>query len=230
MAIADVVLHISGEKPNDWNIKDKKDKYFWLWQGFLKLIAIEFKPGRHRAETPLEFLPIIKKLEMLHGKGYVHGDIRAFNVVFDGKGNGWLIDFDLGGKVGKKCPQGYHRNLDDGIRLGNGESKDPNISTLQYFHDWYALGYLMFDIHKCKPPSDADPDDLLQDYRAKDIMLDWMNLNGQPSSKKIAELKTLLQELDDRKWTVSADQNFLGQLELVGDGERTKAGATGSPL
>jgi tRNA A-37 threonylcarbamoyl transferase component Bud32 len=60
------------------------------------------------------FVPVISQLEALHSKGFVHGDIRGFNVVF-GKTDeeGWLIDFDFGGKLGRKYPKGYRTALDD---------------------------------------------------------------------------------------------------------------------
>ncbi len=58
----------------------------WLWTGRGKLLVIEthYRHGRHYAEKPTDFLPIIEHLEHLHGNEYVHGDIRAFNMVFGG--------------------------------------------------------------------------------------------------------------------------------------------------
>jgi hypothetical protein len=58
----------------------------WLWTGRGKLLVIgtRYRHGRHHAEKPTEFLPIIEHLEYLHGRGYVHGDIRAFNMVLGG--------------------------------------------------------------------------------------------------------------------------------------------------
>jgi hypothetical protein len=86
-----------------------------------------FHPGKHAASRTKQFVPIIDQLVELHKKGYVHGDIRAFNTVFsdeeDDQGNskGWLIDFDSGGKVGEaKYPIGYVSLLDDGHRMGEG--------------------------------------------------------------------------------------------------------------
>ena len=50
------------------------------------------------------FLPIIDHLEQLHSQGFVHGDIRAYNMVLqydttkpEKPDKGWLIDFDYGG-------------------------------------------------------------------------------------------------------------------------------------
>jgi tRNA A-37 threonylcarbamoyl transferase component Bud32 len=89
---------------------------------FLEIIAIEYKPGRHVARTPSEFIPVIEQLELLHSHGYVHGDIRAFNVVLAGKddvvlagkdekGVPGLIDFDLGGKALKAIIKFYSMDM-----------------------------------------------------------------------------------------------------------------------
>ena len=58
----------------------------WLWTGRGKLLVIgtRYRHGRHHAEKPTDFLPIIEHLEYLHGREYVHGDIRAFNMVLGG--------------------------------------------------------------------------------------------------------------------------------------------------
>ena len=157
----------------------------WLWKfcGQVKVICTEFHEGVHYAKRPEHFIPIIDHLEQLHENGYVHGDIRAYNMVLkypepehcfrtrmmeqlDGemgaynrvldyigcqKSDGWLIDFDYGGKIitgtdnvventtgnvdkiNPKYPKGYVGRLDDGLRQGVAG----NIIT--YDDDWFAL-------------------------------------------------------------------------------------------
>ncbi|KAG7337538.1 hypothetical protein IV203_014651 [Nitzschia inconspicua] len=59
------------------------------------------------------------ELQALHEAGFVHGDIRAYNTVSKDANEGWLVDFDFGGKSGEQTyPKGYRRNLDDGIQMG----------------------------------------------------------------------------------------------------------------
>jgi len=84
----------------------------------LLIIATPYRDGGHVAKSAKVFLPVIAQLELLHKKRFVHGDIRAFNTVFGEQDNeGWLIDFDFGGQIGATCyPDGYRRNLDDGVR------------------------------------------------------------------------------------------------------------------
>jgi hypothetical protein len=97
---------------------------FWTTspQKRLVVIAIPFREGRHFAQNPKDFLPIIDHLEKLHKAGYVHGDIRAFNTVFsEEEGKGCLIDFDFSGKTGTVFyPKGYNQSLADGDRIGRG--------------------------------------------------------------------------------------------------------------
>jgi hypothetical protein len=58
-------------------------EYDWLWQfrGRLLILATPFREGYHFAHRPTDFMPIIEHLEHLHNEGFVHGDIRAFNMV-----------------------------------------------------------------------------------------------------------------------------------------------------
>ena len=88
---------------------DEKDDNLWTAGRSLQVIVTPYRPGTHFATKPTSFLPIIDDLEKLHDKGFVHGDIRGFNTVFDREhGRGCLIDFDFGGKVGMvKYPEGY---------------------------------------------------------------------------------------------------------------------------
>ena len=144
----------------------------------MKVIATEYHEGVHYAKHPKHFLPIINHLEQLHCSGYVHGDIRAYNMVFhyperepseneqesegkqeserkqesesEQKYKGWLIDFDYGGRMtdNLKYPKGYVDSLPDGLRKGEGGQ------PITYDDDWYALGYIMFRLHVIKFPKD----------------------------------------------------------------------------
>lgn len=79
----------------------------WMWQfhGHLLIISIPYYDGKRYATRPNHFLPIINQLEHLHVAGYVHGDIRAYNMVFHHDKetadvtDGRLIDFDIGGPI-----------------------------------------------------------------------------------------------------------------------------------
>ena len=131
----------------------------WLWgfHGELLIISTPYHEGVHYATRPFHFLPIINHLAQLHSQGFVHGDIRAYNMVLQydiassepdlgamdtaGRSSptnndckGWLIDFDFGGKHGTVTyPMGYEHLLHDGSRPG---SKGNKITIMD---DWISL-------------------------------------------------------------------------------------------
>jgi hypothetical protein len=153
----------------------------WLWTGRGKLLVIgtRYRHGRHHAEKPTDFLPVIEHLEYLHGRGYVHGDIRAFNMVLggstearadpvdaavgtaedtgsgnDGSGGfdadkGSLIDFDFGGEQGKMTK--YPQGYKQYPLDGFRIGQEGKV--IQYMDDWHALGQVMFRCHDFYPPA-----------------------------------------------------------------------------
>ena len=202
---------------------------FWIKskERTLLIIAVPYRHGCHVAKKPGAFMPIIDQLEELHKKKFVHGDIRAFNTVFGEQENaGWLIDFDFGGKLGSTCyPRGYRGSLADGQRLGDGDDEAAN--EVPQWHDWYALGRLIFVVHEMsEPPEGASPDAITQFFRVKS---GWNKLSQDPSSEMIAELRACLGCIDEQGWTVSPNQLFEIELKKITALSVTNRGATGSP-
>jgi hypothetical protein len=188
----------------------------------MSVIATPFRAGKHVAQHPKDFLPIIEHLQSIHKAGYVHGDIRACNTAFpetEGSG-GYLIDFDFAGKAGKVVyPAGYVRNLDDGYRFGFGKKE------IEKWHDWFALGKLIFEVHEFVPPGDEQ---LTVKYLF--CLKYWTKLKTDPPKQKIDELKVLLSNLHDAGWKVNAGPVFHEWLNTTDSNNRmTKQGATGSP-
>jgi hypothetical protein len=134
----------------------------WLWdyKGELQVISTTYHDGVHYATHPLHFLPIINHLESLHSQGFVHGDIRAYNMVLPrdaanasaGKvDDGWLIDFDYGGTAKiVTYPKGYKPTLADGDRPG--EAGKP--ITIMY--DWQSLFGLILTKYDFLPKKGGD--------------------------------------------------------------------------
>ena len=147
----------------------------WLWdyQGQLLVIATPFHDGVHYATLPGHFIPIIEHLEQMHQNGFVHGDIRAFNMVLEYKNEdpkqeteesthqGWLIDFDFGGNVGTELKG--ESNLQQSQSCGylnpiypSGYVFDLNDGfrlgrpgkAITKAHDWYALSHIIFVLHE----------------------------------------------------------------------------------
>jgi hypothetical protein len=196
---------------------------FWIdsKERGLLIIAIPFRPGCHYAKRPSEFVPIINELQKLHKSGFVHGDIRAFNIVF-GTDTGHLIDFDFGGKVDKvHYPTGYRQMLKDGIRPGT----ERDLITKS--DDWHALGQLIFYIHgvNLTPDLPKGEEDVLRNFL--EIQHFWMDIEIEPTCAQVHKLKTFL---ESEYLRVVWAQNFRKLIHNNGATTDTNEGATGSPL
>ena len=201
---------------------------FWSSQEWLLIISLPYKKGTHRVTKPTDFIRIIKQLAKLHGHGLVHGDIRGFNVLYGEEGG--LIDFDLSGREGEGTyPQGYQQALKDGFRLGLGGDGDHPDNKLQFRHDWFAFGKLIFSLHIWeKPTGDSYTHD--RDLFEKNFDK-WFELRGNPDSADIKELQDALQKFEDRGFTVVPGSMFeqdLTKFHARGP-VNTFGGATGSP-
>ena len=167
----------------------------------IQVVSTPYREGSHLAMRPKHFLPIIAQLQDLHGLGFVHGDIRAFNTIFSNEVDfpAYLIGFDLGGQHGKATyPKLYQRQLDDGSRIGVGGG------TILKWHDWNAMGKLIFFIHLIDPPEG-------QSYQIDDYTFEkfWTSgISTDPSPDDIEKLKRQLQRWDEAGWTVVPSINF----------------------
>jgi serine/threonine protein kinase len=176
--------------------KEKSAKYSWMWKahGQLHIIRTPYWPGRHVASCPLDFLSIILELQELHLKGYVHGDIRCYNIVFNGN-LGRLIDFDYSGMdTVIKYPRDYNNVLSDGIRQRPTRKRKSTKSddTVPKWHDWFALGHIILSLHVFKVPENcSDSTDLL--IKGEKARQDLSNLKSDNDTPRlIASLEALL--------------------------------------
>jgi hypothetical protein len=202
--------------------------------------------------------------------GYVHGDIRAFNMVLGGSAEaskeavdaalgtagdtdsgcvsarhsnltiwrsvtvtadsgfdankGCLIDFDFGGKQGAtNYPQGYQPNLPDGNRVGaEGE-------VIEYMHDWYALGGVIFDYHVFPLPKKAKD---LAALALKQVTAQQRLQSGNILPGDIVYLKEYLQDAEGAGCKVERKPAFarcFEKLSKQGTPMQATAMATGSP-
>jgi hypothetical protein len=97
-------------------------------------IVVPYRHGVHYATNLKDFKPVLRHLRRLHALGFVHGDVRGFNMAMNNEDEGHLIDLDYGGKV--KCnfgnppryPEGYNFGLADGDRE---EQPERNLITMK---------------------------------------------------------------------------------------------------
>jgi hypothetical protein len=188
-------------------VTDVIDRMNWMWkmQGELVVISIPFVEGNHFASTVEDFIPVVRTLQRMHEEGYVHGDIRCFNIVF-GKG---LIDLDFGGRIeSAKYPPGYNIRILDGERLGRASQ---NITK---WHDWYALIHVIFRLHDLQYPKNES----MERLHRRDRFLS--NARTDDVESLAMDLKSFLLDVKDT-WTVMLVPSFQLVLEEHGllDGE-----------
>jgi hypothetical protein len=97
---------------------------------------------------------------------------------------------------------------------------------MEFWHDWYALGHLIFHIFKIKHPSNAASQSV--DHYKR--MNEWTDMSEPPSQKKIDELIECLRNLDREGFTLEPNSRFQDDLDAMKKSVVTKKGATGSPL
>jgi hypothetical protein len=217
----------STERPIDW---------LWTYQGKLLIISTPYHDGVHYAEHPSHFQPIINHLKQLHEHGFVHGDIRAYNMVLQykasssnageviaGHGNdsgnackGWLIDFDYGGINGKvEYPKGYRDLFHDGRRPG----KEGNKITIM--DDWKSLIGLIFHTHIFveKQGAELSPDLDYSILKMKEELVGYRVSNDASllsnSNHPMKLLKNYLEKISG-KFDVVLDPNFISDLTKCG--------------
>ncbi|KAG7358024.1 RIO1 family protein [Nitzschia inconspicua] len=179
------------------------------------IIAVPYRHGGHYAESTADFLPIIDQLQALHKAGFVHGDIRAYNIVFKDHKKGWLIDFDFGGKSDVQThPKGYQSALSDGNRIGE-EGK-----AITKYHDWYTLGMLMFTIHKIHKDALSRENMLM--------ILRWTLLKEDKCmDEDIEALKDFLGQFRNGRATMELHPRFGAAVKIsTNQAQITKTGAT----
>ena len=116
----------------------------------------------------------------------------------------------------------------DGCRLGTGDAALA-YHKFEFYHDWFALGNLMFFFHDWNAPLYAALDTASR-LRFYETSTKWNKLESQPSSDDLQQLKVDLQYFEEH-WTVCPTKIFAEELAFLMDQERmdTYGGATGSP-
>jgi hypothetical protein len=193
----------------------KHQNYLWDRNGDFLVIRVPFWEGTHDASNPSDLTPIVQFLQNLHAQGLVHGDIRCFNIVFNG-GEGKLIDFDFGGSIGRRrYPRGYVADLADGRRFGS------RLEHIKLYDEWYALSFCMLFCHMFRTRnSDANT-------RIRDIQDEFQTFTADGLPEYVATISDFLGETSSVEWQCTLDPRFRRVIEELRAGRGNPA--TGSP-
>ena len=150
-----------------------------------KVIRYKAIVGKHFATNTNEVLAIVKKLEHIHKKGKVHGDLRQANVVYNHSQPELsdLIDYDY---IHYECYPDFFNEVDDAMRHGGatgGAQKEKS-------HDCYSLAGLL-KWHTCGHDKWLDFCALVEKGDLKEAISLFCNtgLSNQPLSHCGPEVK-----------------------------------------
>ena len=116
-------------------------------------LQYDYVEGEHTTTKMRHFIVLLRALHRLHQSGYVHGDIRKANLVFDPKNDdrAWMIDFDLAGVDSTNYPPTYN-SMHIMERHKDARANRP----MRKVHDRHALYQVMVANHMAIPDHVAD--------------------------------------------------------------------------
>jgi hypothetical protein len=140
----------------------------------LTLVKYPLIVGKHVPATMGEVSAVVEQLNKLHELRVVHGDVRAFNIVFGAKSR--LIDFDFAGMAGlKRYPAGFKSDLNDTER--HTEAKENQLLEKQ--HDNHSLAWIL---------SKFKPKEQIHSQAWSETILDITNGNLQGALTRLQSL------------------------------------------
>ena len=93
---------------------------------------------------------IIRQIGVIHGKGYVHGDLLPRNVLFNGD-EGFVIDFDLSRKSGKPYVEGFNHGDFMDFRHEDANRWEPMLKEHDV-HSLYQMSKHFFAVPSLQEP------------------------------------------------------------------------------
>jgi len=197
----------------------------------LVLISYDYVKGDHTPSKVHQLLSVLLTVLNMHDAGYVHGDIRMYNVVFPEasdklkldasysvtQASAVLIDYDLADKVdgtaSSTYPARFNCEIHDGGRHPDAKPNQPKEKV----HDVYSVWRLFC----CCTVTEPDPQNIgLWDQLLKYLKGLWKSGN----IPKATEVGEVLRDRFSTLW----DKQLISEQLLISAGPATGC-ATGSP-
>ena len=105
--------------------------------GVFQVLKYKYIEGVHEPRNIAHVIAVIKKLDKLHCKGFVHGDIRSLNLLFCTDNKAYIIDLDFAAKEGTRYKSSYNSRVE-----GRHSSAGPDL-PMKKAHDRYSLHYVI---------------------------------------------------------------------------------------
>jgi len=138
--------------------------------------------GTDPAEALRPVAMIADALRYAHGKGIVHRDIKASNILLDSHGLPYLMDF------GVACAPGVDEITGGGSAAASSPQQQAGTPA-DSSDDIYALGVLMQELLTGVPPGVATPDNLSLPVEIKELLADMLadNAGQRPNAEVVAQ-------------------------------------------
>ena len=127
-------------------------------------LTYAYKRGSHEPKSWIQMQKLGLDLKKLHDQNFVHGDVRAVNMIFDDGENAWLIDFDWANKDQSTYPECFNTKDIPERHIDAAPGK-----PMRKNHDWWALVKIAAHFFEVECPS-ADMNE--------DTTFQWLKCNN----------------------------------------------------
>ncbi len=138
--------------------------------------------GADPAEALRPVAMIADALRYAHGKGIVHRDIKASNILLDSRGHPYIVDF------GVACAPGIDAITGGGSAAASSPQQQAGTPA-DTSDDIYALGVLIHELLTGMPPGVAMPDNISLPIEIKELVADMLaeNAGDRPNAEAVAQ-------------------------------------------
>jgi len=108
----------------------------------ISMVKYKYLKGNDKPKSVQHFVDVLFALQKIHDAGFVHGDIRLCNLVFDDNGvHSYIIDFDMASK--ESDDNVYCEGYSDKEIIKKRHPEAFEKKKMERKHDRHSIAYLM---------------------------------------------------------------------------------------